>query len=145
MTFIDDYSRFAYLYLISEKSSILNCFKAFKTEVNNQLDLKIKVLRSDKGEEYYVGILRQKKLNPRNVLCNSVGLPDKSKGYRFYSPNLPLRIIETDLAKFIEEDDNSLSSNKESSSSWFEETRVVLPKGSVDGSFGGQAINFDDL
>lgn len=87
----------------------------------------------------------EKKLDPRTVSCNFVGLPDKSKGYRFYSPNLPLRTFETSLAKFIEEDDNSLSSNGESSSSWFEETGVVLPKGSVDGPFGGQAINFNDL
>lgn len=53
MTFIDDYSWFTYLYLIKDKTSVFKCFKNFKTEVENQLDLSIKVLRSDRGGEYY--------------------------------------------------------------------------------------------
>ncbi|KAK1411311.1 hypothetical protein QVD17_37858 [Tagetes erecta] len=53
ITFIDDYSRYMYLYLIKEKSESLATFKSYKTEVENQLDLKIKVVRSDGGGEYY--------------------------------------------------------------------------------------------
>ncbi|CAL9021696.1 unnamed protein product, partial [Prunus brigantina] len=53
ITFIDDFSRFCYLYLIQTKSSAFEVFKIFKTEVENQLELKIKVLRSDRGGEYY--------------------------------------------------------------------------------------------
>ena len=53
ITFIDDYSRFCYLYLIPTKSTAFEVFKVFKTEVENQLDLKIKVVRSDRGGEYY--------------------------------------------------------------------------------------------
>ena len=42
-----------YLYLINDKSESLDTFKYFKAEVENQLDLKIKVVRSDRGGEYY--------------------------------------------------------------------------------------------
>jgi hypothetical protein len=41
ITFIDDYSRYDYVYLISEKSEALDKFKIFKTEIENQHYLKI--------------------------------------------------------------------------------------------------------
>jgi Integrase core domain len=53
ITFIDDYSRYAYVYLISEKTEALDKFKIFKAEVENQHNLKIKVVRLDRGGEYY--------------------------------------------------------------------------------------------
>ncbi|KAI3812579.1 hypothetical protein L1987_17290 [Smallanthus sonchifolius] len=53
INFIDDYSRYMYLYLIKEKSESLTNFKDYKTEVEKQLDLQIKVVRSDRGGEYY--------------------------------------------------------------------------------------------
>ncbi|CAL2257770.1 unnamed protein product [Prunus armeniaca] len=53
ITFTNDLSRFGYVYLIAEKSNALDMFKVFKAEVENQLDLKIKVVRSDRGGEFY--------------------------------------------------------------------------------------------
>ena len=53
ITFIDDYSRYCHLYLLSEKSSALMAFKIYKTEVEKQLERRIKVVRSDRGGEYY--------------------------------------------------------------------------------------------
>ena len=53
ITYIDDYSRYMYLYLIKEKSESLTTFKDYKTEVEKQLDRQIKVVRSDRGGEYY--------------------------------------------------------------------------------------------
>ncbi|RDX74296.1 hypothetical protein CR513_45977, partial [Mucuna pruriens] len=53
ITFIDDYSRYGYLYLIHEKSQSLDVFKSFKVEVELQLEKKIKVIKSDRGGEYY--------------------------------------------------------------------------------------------
>ena len=53
ITFIDDYSRYGYLYLIHEKSQSLDVFKNFKAEVKNQLRKKIKAVRYDRGGEYY--------------------------------------------------------------------------------------------
>jgi hypothetical protein len=45
--FTDDYSRFDYIYLIKEKIEALDKFKIFKAEVENQYNLKIKIVRSD--------------------------------------------------------------------------------------------------
>ena len=53
VTFTDDYSRFGYIYLIKERSEALNKFKIFKAKVENQDNLKIKVVRSDREGEYY--------------------------------------------------------------------------------------------
>lgn len=53
VTFIDDFSRYSYLFLISEKSSVLDCFIIFKTEVEKQLEKNIKIVRSDRGGEYF--------------------------------------------------------------------------------------------
>ena len=53
ITFTDDYSRFGYIYPIKERTEALDKFKIFKAEVENQHDLKIKIVRSDCGREYY--------------------------------------------------------------------------------------------
>ena len=52
ITFIDDFSRYGYVYLIKHKSKGFDMFKVFKAEVENQLNKKIKVLRTDRGGEY---------------------------------------------------------------------------------------------
>jgi hypothetical protein len=53
ITFTGDYSRYGYMYPIKERSEALDKFKIFKAEVENQQDLKIKIVRSDRGGEYY--------------------------------------------------------------------------------------------
>ena len=53
ITFIDNYSRYGYLYLIHEKAQALEVFKIFKAEVENKLGKKIKAVKSDRGGEYY--------------------------------------------------------------------------------------------
>ena len=53
ITFTNDYSRYGYIYLIRDKSESLDTFKIFKTEVENQLNKRIKGVRSDRGGEFY--------------------------------------------------------------------------------------------
>ena len=53
ITFTYGYSCFGYIYPIKERSEALDKFKIFKAEVENQHNLKIKVVRSDCGGEYY--------------------------------------------------------------------------------------------
>src|SRR6266542_3487332 len=53
MTLIDDSSRFCYVYLLKTKDEALDYFKMYKAEVENQLDRKIKRVRSDRGGEYF--------------------------------------------------------------------------------------------
>ncbi|XP_066160629.1 uncharacterized protein [Oryza sativa Japonica Group] len=49
----DHYFRYGYIYPIKERSEALDKFKIFKAEVENQHDIKIKVVRSNRGGEYY--------------------------------------------------------------------------------------------
>ena len=49
ITFTDDYSRYGYIYPIKERSKALDKFKIFKAKVENQHNLKIKIVRSDHG------------------------------------------------------------------------------------------------
>ena len=51
--FTDDYSRYGYIYPIKERTETLDKFKIFKAEVDNQHNLKIKIVRSNRG-----GVLR---------------------------------------------------------------------------------------
>lgn len=52
ITFTDDYSRYGYVYLLIHKHEAFEIFKLFQSEVENQLNKKIKILRSDRGGEY---------------------------------------------------------------------------------------------
>ena len=52
VSFMNDHSRYAYLFRIHEESQVLDVFKSFKVEVENQLN-KIKNVKSDHGGEYY--------------------------------------------------------------------------------------------
>ncbi|KAL0286312.1 UNVERIFIED_CONTAM: Retrovirus-related Pol polyprotein from transposon TNT 1-94 [Sesamum angustifolium] len=63
VSFIDDYSRYMYLYLIFDKSEAFDAFKAYKVEVEKQLEKSIKIVRSDRGGEYY-GRYTEKGQNP---------------------------------------------------------------------------------
>ena len=53
ITFIDDHSRYCYLYLLHEKSQTVDVLQTFITEVERQLNRKVKVIRSYRGGEYY--------------------------------------------------------------------------------------------
>ena len=52
VTFIDDYSRYVYVYLMQHKSDTFEKFKEYRAEVENQLGKTIKNLRSNRGGEY---------------------------------------------------------------------------------------------
>ena len=53
ITFTDDSSRYGYIYLIRDKSESLDIFKKFKAEVENQLNKRIKSVRSNHDGEFY--------------------------------------------------------------------------------------------
>ena len=52
MTFIDDCTRYCYVYLLRSKDEALEKFMHYKNEVENQLGRKIKAIRSDRCGEY---------------------------------------------------------------------------------------------
>ena len=53
ITFIDDYSRYMYVYLLHNKYEALDAFKVFKAKVENQCGKQIQIVRFDRGGEYY--------------------------------------------------------------------------------------------
>ena len=52
LTFIDDFSRYCWVYFLKHKSEVFDLFKVFKSLVENQSGRKIKILKSDNGGEY---------------------------------------------------------------------------------------------
>ena len=52
ITFIDDFTHYGYVYLISHKSKALDCFRCFINMVENQQEKTIKALRTDLGCNY---------------------------------------------------------------------------------------------
>ena len=52
LKFIDDFSRYCWVYFLKHKSEVFGLFKVFKALVENQSGRKLKVLRSDNGGEY---------------------------------------------------------------------------------------------
>ena len=71
IAFIDDYSRYGYLYLIHEKSQSLDIFKTFKAEVELQLGKKIKIVKSACGGEYYDRYDGSREQHPRHFSFSS--------------------------------------------------------------------------
>ena len=53
MTLIDDATRYCYVYLLKMKDEALDHFKIYKAKVVNQLERKIKRIRTDRGGEYF--------------------------------------------------------------------------------------------
>ena len=52
VTFVDDFSRRVWVYMLKSKDEVLETFLVWKKMVENQTRRKIKVLRSDNGTEY---------------------------------------------------------------------------------------------
>ena len=52
VTFIDDYSRYSYVYLMHKKSETIGKFKEFMEKDEKQLGKSLKTLQSDRGGEY---------------------------------------------------------------------------------------------
>jgi len=53
ITFIDDYSRYSYVYLLHENSQAVDALEIYLNEVERQLDKKVKIIRSDRCGECY--------------------------------------------------------------------------------------------
>ena len=73
ITFIDDYSRFGYVYLMKWKSKAFEKFKEFRVEVENQLGKHIKAIRPDHGGEYLLGVFKD--YLTENVIVSQLTAP----------------------------------------------------------------------
>ncbi|CAA7020014.1 unnamed protein product [Microthlaspi erraticum] len=52
LLFVDDYSRYTWVYFVKEKSEVFSKFQEFKVTVEGELGRKIKTLRTDNGGEF---------------------------------------------------------------------------------------------
>ena len=52
IAFIDDFTRFCWIYFLTYKSEVADVFLRYKAMVENQSEYRIKVIRSDNGTEY---------------------------------------------------------------------------------------------
>ena len=52
LTFVDDYSRKSWVYLLKEKREVLKYFKLWKAVAEKQSEKKLKIFRTDRGGEY---------------------------------------------------------------------------------------------
>ena len=58
ITFIDDFTRYGHIYLISYKFEALKCFKRYSRLVENKLNVNIKALETDRGREYLYDLFK---------------------------------------------------------------------------------------
>ncbi|GAA0173869.1 hypothetical protein LIER_41612 [Lithospermum erythrorhizon] len=66
ITFIDDFSRKSRVYILKEKAKALDKFKEFKEMVEKESGQYLKILRSDRGEEYTSNLFKS--------LCKTHGI-----------------------------------------------------------------------
>ncbi|RVW98628.1 Retrovirus-related Pol polyprotein from transposon TNT 1-94 [Vitis vinifera] len=56
VTFIDDYSRCTWLFLMKNRAELFSIFQKFYAEIQTQFNISIRVLRSDNAREYFSAI-----------------------------------------------------------------------------------------
>ena len=85
ITFIDDFFKFCYVYLLHTKDEAINYFKIYKNKVEIQIGSKLKRLRTSKGGEYYdpnyfnsMGIIHE---TPAGYAPQSNGMAERKKPY----------------------------------------------------------------
>ncbi|KAG8496284.1 hypothetical protein CXB51_009218 [Gossypium anomalum] len=74
--FIDDYSRYCWIYFLKQKSEVASVFLKFKAAAETETGCKLKILRSDNGTEYTSCRL--------NKFCDEVGI--KHQLTKIYTP-----------------------------------------------------------
>ena len=80
LSIIDDFSRKVWVYLLKSKDQTLESFKTWKTLVENQVDRKVKCLRTDNGLEFcntafdnFVKKMEYKDIGLSPILLNKTG------------------------------------------------------------------------
>nr|GEY74369.1 hypothetical protein [Tanacetum cinerariifolium] len=94
VTFIDDFSRYGYVYLLKHKHEVFETFKVFQKEVENQLGKTIKSLRSDHGER-----INQTLLDMVRSMMSKTTLP---KSFWDYALETDARILNMVPTKKVE-------------------------------------------
>ncbi|KAG8365262.1 hypothetical protein BUALT_Bualt18G0085900 [Buddleja alternifolia] len=93
VSFIDDYTRYCWVYLLKRRSDLVHTYTEFQAYVKTQHSATIKCFRADLGGEYTSGDLsgifkadERTKLSSRVAICVFLGYGDGQKGYRCHDP-----------------------------------------------------------
>ena len=76
LVIVDDYSRYTWVFFLSQKSDTFEIFQTFSKKIQNELELKIKTIRSDHGREF--------ENHDFENLCDELGLM-----HQFSAPRTP--------------------------------------------------------
>ena len=69
ITFVDDSTKYCYVYLLKSKDEAIEKFVLYKNEVENQLIKKINMLRSDRGRHLLMFVLNMGLyMNPQHLI-----------------------------------------------------------------------------
>ena len=52
LVIVDDYSRYSWVFFLSQKNDTFDTFRIFTKKIQNELELKIKTIQSDHGGEF---------------------------------------------------------------------------------------------
>nr|GEV70110.1 hypothetical protein [Tanacetum cinerariifolium] len=135
VTFIDDASRFCYVYLLHSKDEALDKFKVFKTKVELQKGSLIKRFRTDMGGCREIVRLvdpKLKTLSERGIECIFVGYAEHFKAFRFYVIEHNESVV---INSIIESMDDIFDENRLSSVS---RPNLMIPNGTED--IGGLVV-----
>ena len=111
LTFIDDFSRYTFVYLLRSKDEVVDKYKEFINLMKNNFKKNVKVLRSDNGGEYMSKIL------------NEI-LKENGTKHEFSAPYTP--------------EQNGVAERKNRSLT--EMARCMLIDGSMERKFWGEAV-----
>ena len=76
LVIVDDYSRYSWVFFLSQKNDTFDTFRIFAMKIQNELELKIKIIQSDHGGEF-------DNLDFGN-LCDELGI-----AHQFSAPRTP--------------------------------------------------------
>ena len=90
VTFIDDFSRKVWVYVLKTKDQVLSMFKQFQVSVERETEKKIKCLRTDNGGEY---------IGPFDAYCKERGIrhqftPPKTPKLNGLAERMNMKIVE---------------------------------------------------
>ncbi|KAL4291178.1 hypothetical protein GQ457_14G012020 [Hibiscus cannabinus] len=94
ITFTDDFSRKSWVYFLHEKYEAFVSFKSFKTLVEKEVGMSIKVLRSDRGGEYL-----SQELNVVRSLLRRSGVPKALKRWLKRKSECQLNVVRSLLRR----------------------------------------------
>ncbi|RVW21330.1 Retrovirus-related Pol polyprotein from transposon RE1 [Vitis vinifera] len=115
IAFIDDYTRFCWIYFLKSKSEVANVFWKYKAWVENQSSCRMQKIRSDNGKEYTNEIF--------DKFCEEAGIE-----HQLTTPYTPQQngVKRDKLDKKAEQEDVKFMEDRQWN--WEESIKMQLPK-----------------